>query len=52
MRSSTNMSRLGLTPNSEPAREGRTFPFTGTMIDPSFWDDDTKCDISMQWNIC
>ena len=43
---------LGLTPNSEPAREYRTFPYTGTLNSPSSWDDSTECEISKQWDIC
>ena len=36
------LSRLGLTPNLEPAREGRTFLFIGTPSDSLSWNDCIK----------
>ena len=43
-----DINRLGLTPNSEPAREDRTFPSTGTLNSPSSWNECTKYGISLE----
>ena len=45
------VTRLGLTQNLEPAREGRTFPSTGTLNGPSSCNGYTKLKISLQWGI-
>ena len=44
--------RLGLTSNSGPAREDRTFPTTGTLNGSSSWYDYTKLRLSMQCGTC
>ena len=42
--------RSGLIPNSEPARECRTFPLTETLNGSSSLNNSTQCEISMQRN--
>ena len=42
------VTRLGLTPNSEPAREDRTFPSTGTLNSPLSWNACTKYGITLE----
>ena len=41
------VTRLGLTPNLELAREHRTFPSIGTVDGPSLWNADTKHGITL-----